>query len=99
MRMRKKKHLEERLANCNNVITLRSDDCNFLTAIEKKEYIDTEALLATVIPLCLKSDAEKAVLPANLQRESLKLMFLLLKNAPMLLSLRQKMLKKIIFQT
>ena len=40
MRMRKKKHLEERLAQCKNVITLLSDDCNFNTAIEKKEYID-----------------------------------------------------------
>ena len=54
MRMRKKKHLEERLANCNNVITLRSDDCNFLTAIEKKEYIDTEALFGNSNPVVLE---------------------------------------------
>jgi hypothetical protein len=37
--MRKKKHLAERLANCTNVTKLISDDCNVLTAIEKKEYI------------------------------------------------------------
>ncbi len=54
MRMRKKKHLEERLANCNNVLTLRSDDCNFLTAIEKKEYIDTEALFGNSNPVVLE---------------------------------------------
>lgn len=54
MRMRKKKHLEERLANCNNVLTLRSDDCNFLTAIEKKEYIDIEALFGNSNPVVLE---------------------------------------------
>ncbi len=54
MRMRKKKHLEERLVNCNNVLTLRSDDCNFLTAIEKKEYIDTEALFGNSNPVVLE---------------------------------------------
>ena len=54
MRMRKKKHLEERLANCNNVLTLRSDDCNFQTAIEKKEYIDVEALFGNSNPVVLE---------------------------------------------
>lgn len=54
MRMRKKKHLEERLANCNNIITLRSDDCNFLTAIEKKEYIDIESLFGNSNPVVLE---------------------------------------------
>lgn len=54
MRMRKKKHLDERLANCSNIITLFSDDCNFLTAIEKKEYIDTEALFGNSNPVVLE---------------------------------------------
>lgn len=54
MRMRKKKHLEERLAKCNNVIKLFSEDCNFLTAIEKKEYIDTAALFGNNNPVVLE---------------------------------------------
>ncbi|MBQ8015258.1 MAG: tRNA (guanosine(46)-N7)-methyltransferase TrmB [Clostridia bacterium] len=54
MRMRKKKHLEERLSNCNNIITLCSDDRNFLTAIEKKEYIDTETLFGNKNPVVLE---------------------------------------------
>lgn len=54
MRMRKKKHLEERLAQCNNIITLRSDDCNFNTAIEKKEYIDMEELFGNSNPVVLE---------------------------------------------
>lgn len=54
MRMRKKKHLEERLAKCDNVISLVSDDCNFITAIEKKEYIDTRALFGNDNPVVLE---------------------------------------------
>lgn len=54
MRMRKKKHLEERLEKCSNVITLFSEDCNFLTAIEKKEYIDTKALFGNDNPVVLE---------------------------------------------
>lgn len=54
MRMRKKKYLEERLAKCDNVIKLLSDDCNFLTAIEKKEYIDTKELFGNDNPVVLE---------------------------------------------
>lgn len=52
--MRKKKHLEERLAECNNLLQLFSDDSNYLTAIEKKEYIDTKALFGNDNPVVLE---------------------------------------------
>lgn len=52
--MRKKKHLEERLAKCNNIIKLFSDDCNVLTAVEKKEYLDTAALFGNDNPVVLE---------------------------------------------
>ncbi len=54
MRMRKKKHLEERIGKCDNVISLISDDSNVLTAIEKKEYIDTKALFGNDNPVVLE---------------------------------------------
>lgn len=54
MRMRKKKYLEERLAECDNIIKLFSDDRNFLTAIEKKEYIDFEELFGNSNPVVLE---------------------------------------------
>lgn len=54
MRMRKKKHLDERLAECSNLLTLISDDSNYLTAIEKKEYIDTKALFGNDNPVVLE---------------------------------------------
>lgn len=54
MRMRKKKHLEERIEKCDNVISLISDDSNVLTAIEKKEYIDTKVLFGNDNPVVLE---------------------------------------------
>lgn len=68
--MRKKKHLEERLANCNNVLTLRSDDCNFLTAIEKKEYIDTEALFGNSNPVVLEVGCGKGGFACELAKRN-----------------------------
>ena len=65
MRMRKKKHLDERLAECNNLLTLISDDNNFLTAIEKKEYIDTKALFGNDNPVVLEIGCGKANLLAS----------------------------------
>ena len=68
MRMRKKKHLEERLANCSNDITLRIDDCNFQTAIEKKEYLDTEALFGNSNPVVLEVGCGKGGFACELAR-------------------------------
>ena len=54
MRMRKKKHLEERLEKCNNIIKLFSDDANFVTAIEKKGYIDVREIFGNDNPVVLE---------------------------------------------
>lgn len=70
MRMRKKKHLDERLANCNNVITLYSDDSNFVTAIEKKEYIDTEALFGNSNPVVLEVGCGKGRFACELAKRN-----------------------------
>lgn len=68
MRMRKKKHLEERLEKCNNVITLVSDDCNFITAIEKKEFIDTKALFGNDNPVVLEIGCGKGKFACELAK-------------------------------
>lgn len=45
MRMRRKKHLEERLDACSDIIiSMYREDRNFSTSVQKKEYIDTEKL-------------------------------------------------------
>lgn len=55
MRMRKKKHLEDRLLLCSdNLLVLETEDRNFNTAIEKKEYVDFEKIFGNKNPLYLE---------------------------------------------
>lgn len=70
MRMRKKKHLEERLANCTNITKLFSDDCNVLTAIEKKEYIDTAELFGNDNPVVLEIGCGKGRFACELAKRN-----------------------------
>ena len=60
MRMRKKKHLEERLDAVSDILFISDiDDRNFNTAIEKKEYIDFENWFPKKQPLFLEIGAGK----------------------------------------
>lgn len=70
MRMRKKKHLEERLENCNNLLVLHSDDCNFVTAIEKKDFIDTQALFGNDNPVVLEIGCGKGGFACELAKQN-----------------------------
>ncbi len=70
MRMRKKKHLEERLAECSNLLQLFSDDSNYLTAIEKKEYIDTQALFGNDNPVVLEIGCGKGSFACELAKRN-----------------------------
>lgn len=70
MRMRKKKHLEERLEKCDNVIRLISDDCNFQTAIEKKEYIDMQTLFGNNKPVVLEIGCGKGRFACELAKNN-----------------------------
>lgn len=55
MRMRKKKHLDERLADVSDILFVSDcDDRNFNTAILKKEYIDLEKWFGTLRPVFLE---------------------------------------------
>ncbi len=68
MRMRKKKYLEERLAQCTNITPLFSDDRNFQTAIEKKEYIDLETLFGNSNPVVLEVGCGKGKFACELAK-------------------------------
>ena len=51
MRMRKKKHLDERLEACGDYfIKVMTDDLNFETSIETKEYFDFKELFGNDVP-------------------------------------------------
>ena len=68
--MRKKKHLEERLENCNNLLVLYSDDSNFQTAIEKKEFIDTDELFGNGNPVVLEVGCGKGNFACELAKQN-----------------------------
>lgn len=55
MRMRKKKHLDERMNECRDIcFEINCDDRNFNTAIEEKEYLDTQKIFGRIAPLKLE---------------------------------------------
>ncbi len=68
MRMRKKKYLDERLAQCDNIIKLFSDDRNFQTAIEKKEYINMSELFGNSNPVVLEVGCGKGKFACELAK-------------------------------
>ena len=81
MRMRKKKHLEERLERCNNIIDLISDDVNFVTAIEKKEFIDIQALFGNGNPVVLEIGCGKGKFARELAKREPDINVLALEKA------------------
>lgn len=57
MRMRRKAHLEQRLDRCvesGKLIILNCEDRNFVTSLEKKEYLDLAGILKMIIRLFWK---------------------------------------------
>lgn len=55
MRMRKKKHLEERLSDVSDlIIFMERDDKNFQTSLEKKDYVDFSRCFENNNPLHLE---------------------------------------------
>ncbi len=54
MRMRKKKHLSERLGALNNLTVLETEDRNELTAVLEKSYLDFGAIFGNQNPVYLE---------------------------------------------
>lgn len=71
MRMRRKKHLEERLDACSDIIiSMYREDRNFSTSIEKKDYIDTEKLFRNKNPIYLEVGCGKGKFAAELAKKN-----------------------------
>lgn len=69
MRMRKKKYLDERLAQCTDYLfSMRCDDRNFKTAIEEKEYIDMAQLFGNSNPVVLEVGCGKGKFACELAK-------------------------------
>ncbi len=71
MRMRRKKHLDERLEACSDYITsLYSEDKNFKSFIEKNEYLNLKELFGNENPLYLEIGCGKGSFAVRLALEN-----------------------------
>ena len=71
MRMRRKKHLDERLEACSDYITsLYSEDKNFKSFLEKNEYLDLKELFGNENPLYLEIGCGKGGFAVRLALEN-----------------------------
>ena len=69
MRMRHKKHLEEKVASVGDyMLALRSEDLNFNTAVLEKEYIDLKDVFGRTAPLHLEVGCGKGQFSVELAR-------------------------------
>ena len=71
MRMRRKKHLDERLEACSDYITsLYSEDKNFKSFFEKNEYLNLKELFGNKNPLYLEIGCGKGSFAVRLALEN-----------------------------
>ncbi len=54
MRMRKKKNLEKRLAECHNYFEIYTEERNFIEAVKEKEYLDFKEIFGNSNPVVLE---------------------------------------------
>ena len=71
MRMRRKKNLDRRLESCGDLIfSIESEDKNFNTAIEEKEYIDLEKWFGNSNPVRLEVGCGKGQFAAEIAKRN-----------------------------
>ena len=70
MRMRKKKHLEERLAQCENLLLMQTEERDIRAANSHKEYIDFPALFGNRNPVFLEIGCGKGRFAAEFARRN-----------------------------
>lgn len=76
MRMRKKKNLESRLAECDNLIIIDKEDRNFNTAKTVKEYLDFNKLFGNNNPVQLEIGCGKGQFAAEIAKRNPEINFL-----------------------
>ena len=71
MRMRRKKNLDKRLADCGDIIfSVESEDKNFNTTIEEKEYIDLEKWFGNSNPVRIEVGCGKGQFAAEIAKRN-----------------------------
>ncbi len=70
MRMRKKKHLDDRLQMCENLFYMETQERDYRLTNEKKEYIDTEKIFGNNNPVYMEIGCGKGRFAATLARQN-----------------------------
>ena len=82
MRMRRKKHLEERLRECSDYIFfMEREDRNFQTAVLKKEYIDLKKIFKNENPVHLEIGCGKGGFACEIAKQNPEVNFLAVEKA------------------
>ena len=82
MRMRKKKHLEERLEQCSDYIFFMDrENRNFQTSVLKKEYIDIKSIFGNNNPVHLEIGCGKGGFACEIARQNPDINFLAVEKA------------------
>lgn len=82
MRMRKKKHLEEKLAECGSkIIYMDREDKNFVTSLEQKNYIDYKEIFGNDNPVQLEVGCGKGQFICELARQNPDINYLAVEKA------------------
>ena len=82
MRMRKKKHLEERLEECSDYIFFMDrEDRNFQTAIQNKEYINLQKIFGNSNPVHLEIGCGKGGFACEIAKQNPDINFLAVEKA------------------
>ncbi len=83
MRMRKKKHLDERLEDVKNILYIsKCEDRNFNTAINVKDYLDIEKWFESANPLYLEIGCGKGKFAAEYAKSHPEINFLAVEKDP-----------------
>lgn len=71
MRMRRKKYLDERLAECGDyLISMQTDDKNFITAIQNKTYLNFREMFGNDNPVHLEIGCGKGQFACEIARRN-----------------------------
>lgn len=82
MRMRKKKHLEERLQECSDYIFFMDcKDRNFQTAVQNKDYIDIQKIFGNTNPVHLEIGCGKGGFACEIAKQNPDINFLAVEKA------------------
>lgn len=82
MRMRKKKHLEERLEECSDYIFfIDRENRNFQTAIQNKEYINLQKIFGNSNPVHLEIGCGKGGFACEIAKQNPDINFLAVEKA------------------